>query len=101
LAAPRTQALRAGEEIMSRDCLIFVGSLNREAPYFQGARGVGLSVYSFDEETLETRKLAETNDVDNPTFLSVTPDGSRLYANSEVFTWREGTVSAPRGRSAI
>ena len=79
---------------MQNACLVFVGSLNREAPYFQGARGVGLSVYSFDEATLETRKLAETNDVDNPTFLSVTPDGSRIYANSEVFTWREGTVSA-------
>ncbi|ADV14362.1 lactonase family protein [Mesorhizobium sp. M7A.F.Ca.US.001.01.1.1] len=79
---------------MRENCLVFVGSLNREAPYFQGARGVGLSVYSFDETTLETRKLAETNDVDNPTFLSVTPDGSRIYANSEVFTWREGTVSA-------
>ena len=75
-------------------CLVFVGSLNREAPYFQGARGVGLGVYSFDERTLNVQKLAETNDVDNPTFLSVTPDGSRLYANSEVFTWREGTVSA-------
>ncbi|TPM29856.1 lactonase family protein [Mesorhizobium sp. B2-3-5] len=79
---------------MSKDCLVFVGSLNREAPYFQGARGVGLGVYSFDEQTLEIRKLAETNDVDNPTFLSVTSDGSRIYANSEVFTWREGTVSA-------
>jgi len=81
---------------MSKDCLVFVGSLNREAPYFQGARGVGLGVYSFDEATLEMRKLAETNDVDNPTFLSVTPDGSRIYANSEVFAWREGTVSAYR-----
>ncbi len=79
---------------MQNACLVFVGSLNREAPYFQGARGVGLGVYSFDEATLETQKLAETNDVDNPTFLSVTPDGSRIYANSEVFTWREGTVSA-------
>lgn len=79
---------------MSNTRLVFVGSLNREAPYFQGARGVGLSVYSFDEKTLETRKLADTNDVDNPTFLSVTPDGTRIYANSEVFTWREGTVSA-------
>ncbi|CAN7669706.1 lactonase family protein [Mesorhizobium sp. LjRoot246] len=79
---------------MRKECLVFVGSLNREAPYFQGARGVGLSVYSFNEETLETRKLTETDDVDNPTFLSVTPDGARIYANSEVFTWREGTVSA-------
>ena len=76
--------------------LVFVGSLNREAPYFQGARGVGLGVYAFDEETLETVKLAETDDIDNPTFLSVTPDGSRVYANSEVFAWREGTVSAYR-----
>ncbi|RWQ64754.1 lactonase family protein [Mesorhizobium sp.] len=81
---------------MQNACLVFVGSLNREAPYFQGARGVGLSVYSFDEETLETRKLAETGDVDNPTFLSVTPDGSYIYANSEVFAWREGVVSAYR-----
>ncbi|AZN98368.1 lactonase family protein [Mesorhizobium sp. M9A.F.Ca.ET.002.03.1.2] len=81
---------------MQNACLVFVGSLNREAPYFQGARGVGLGVYSFDEETLETRKLTETGDVDNPTFLSVTPDGSHIYANSEVFTWREGVVSAYR-----
>jgi 6-phosphogluconolactonase len=89
---------------MSDACLVFVGSLNREAPYFQGARGVGLGVYSFDEQTLEIRKLAETGDVDNPTFLSVTPDGSRIYANSEVFAWREGTVSAysfDRGSGAL
>lgn len=79
---------------MRNACLVFVGSLNREAPYFQGARGVGLGVYSVDETTLEVQKLAETNEVDNPTFLSVTPDGTHVYANSEVFTWREGTVSA-------
>lgn len=81
---------------MQNACLVFVGSLNRDAPYFQGARGVGLGVYSFDEGTLETKKLAETEDIDNPTFLSVTPDGSHVYANSEVFTWREGVVSAYR-----
>lgn len=81
---------------MQNACLVFVGSLNRDAPYFQGARGVGLGVYSFDEGTLETKKLAETEDIDNPTFLSVTSDGSHVYANSEVFTWREGVVSAYR-----
>lgn len=78
------------------DHLVFVGTLNREAPYFQGARGMGLAVYAFDDATLKTEKLAEASDVDNPTFLSVTPDGTRLYANSEVFAWREGTVSAYR-----
>lgn len=80
---------------MADDLLVFVGSLNREAPYFQGARGVGLSVYRFNETTLETAKLVETNDVDNPTFLSVTADGG-IFANSEVFEWREGVVSAYR-----
>lgn len=81
---------------MAADCLMFVGSLNREAPYFQGARGVGLSVYALDESTGETELLAETTAIDNPTFLSVTPDGTRVYANSEIFGWREGLVSAFR-----
>lgn len=81
---------------MAADCLMFVGSLNREAPYFQGARGIGLSVYALDETTGETELLAEDGGIDNPTFLSVTPDGSRLYAGSEIFGWREGLVSAWR-----
>ena len=81
---------------MAANCLVFVGSLNREAPYFQGARGVGLSVYSLDEETRETKERAETGAIDNPTFLSVSEDGSRVYANSEVFGWHEGLVSAFR-----
>lgn len=78
------------------ELLVFVGSLNREAPFFQGARGVGLTVYGFDEASLEATKLAETGGVDNPTFLSVTADGSGVFANSEVFAWREGVVSAYR-----
>src|SRR5262245_32685656 len=76
--------------------LVFVGTLNREAPYFQGARGIGLAVYAFDDATLSSAKLAEATDIDNPTFLSVTPNGTHIYANSEVFGWREGTVSAYR-----
>ena len=40
--------------------------------------------------------LAETDEVDNPTFLSVTRGRQRIYANSEVFAWREGTVTALR-----
>lgn len=79
---------------MVEPCLVFVGSLNREAPYFQGARGAGLTVYSFDEETLAVERLAEFTGIDNPTFLSVTPDGRRIYANSEIFGWAEGLVSA-------
>lgn len=74
--------------------LLFVGSLNREAPYFQGARGRGLVVYDFDEDSLTATELAGYPQVENPTFLSVTEDGSRVYTNSEVFGWAEGLVTA-------
>ncbi|MBN9022354.1 MAG: lactonase family protein [Rhizobiales bacterium] len=81
---------------MDADCLVFVGSLNREAPYFQGARGKGLTVYALDEATGETALLAEETGIDNPTFLSVSAEGARVYASSEIFGWREGIVSAWR-----
>jgi 6-phosphogluconolactonase len=82
--------------MMSSQFLCFVGSLNREAPYFQGARGNGLVVYSFDEDTLVIEKLAEAPDIENPTFLSVGAGGTHVYANSEIFGWKEGLVSAFR-----
>lgn len=79
---------------MGQQFYLAVGSLNREAPYFQGARGEGLTIYSFDEAKLEWSRLVATNSVDNPTFLAVNPATGVVYANSEVFGWHEGTVSA-------
>ncbi len=81
---------------MTADCLMFVGCLNREAPYFQGARGKGLAVFALDESTGDTELLAEETGIDNPTFLSVSADGAHFYAVSEIFGWREGIVSAWR-----
>jgi 6-phosphogluconolactonase len=75
---------------------VFVGCLNRTAPYFTLAKGVGLAVYAFDEDSLAFEKRAETGDVDNPTFLSVDPEKRCVYATSEVYEWKEGTVSAYR-----
>ncbi|MEO8240940.1 MAG: lactonase family protein [bacterium] len=79
---------------MPQDLLLFVGTLTRKAPYFQNARGNGLNVYDFDEISLNARPLARYPGIENPSFLSVTPDGSRIYANSEVYDWREGLVTA-------
>lgn len=79
---------------MAGSLLLFVGTINREAPYFQGAHGSGLVVYGFDEETLGIEKLADYGGIDNPSYLSVTPDGAFVYANSEVFGWAEGLVTA-------
>src|ERR1700712_2552168 len=85
-----------GEDRMSSQYLVFVGTLNREAPYFQGARGNGLVVYSFDEDTLAIEKLDEAPEIENPTFLSVDASGTYIYANSEIFGWKEGLVTAFR-----
>lgn len=79
---------------MGSKYLAFVGTLNREAPYFQGARGKGLVVYSVDEETLAVEELANAPEIENPTFLSVDSSGTHVYANSEIFGWKEGLVSA-------
>ena len=81
---------------MDSKYIAFVGTLNREAPYFQGARGRGLVVYSFDEGTLEIEELANAPEIDNPTFLSVDTAGTHVYANSEIFPWKEGLVTAYR-----
>jgi 6-phosphogluconolactonase len=75
---------------------LVVGSLNREMPYFQGARGTGLTVYAFHEATGDATPIAEARDIDNPTFLSVDATSGVIYANSEVAEWREGLVSAYR-----
>ncbi|WP_152047788.1 lactonase family protein [Aureimonas psammosilenae] len=80
---------------MVLDLYLAVGSVNREAPYFQSARGEGLTIFALDEESLTVTRVAGTSTIDNPTFLSVDAQGT-IYANSEVFGWHEGTVSAYR-----
>ena len=84
------------ESVVPGDVLMIVGSLNREAPYFQGARGVGLSVFRFDALKRTAELVCEDGGVDNPTFLTVDAARGFIYANTEVFGWHEGTVSAYR-----
>lgn len=75
---------------------LFIGSLNRESPYFQGARGKGIEVFSFEQDTGAFSLLSDTTDIDNPTYLAVSEENRTLYAVSEVYDWKEGTVSAYR-----
>ncbi|MET3857199.1 lactonase family protein [Rhizobium sp. OAE497] len=74
--------------------LLFIGTLNQPTSYFEGANGDGLSVHLFDDETLTAERLASAPQIVNPTFLSPTPDGSLVYANSEIEGWYEGLVTA-------
>jgi 6-phosphogluconolactonase len=81
---------------MSVATIMLVGGLNRGAPYFANVRGKGLHAYAFDEESGAATLLCQATGIDNPTYLSLSPDGRFVYANSEVFGWPEGAVSAYR-----
>jgi len=81
---------------MSERTFVVVGSVTRNTPYFQSARGSGITVCSFDGESGRLTRLSEKGGVDNPTYLSVHEGNRCVYANSEVFGWNEGTVSAYR-----
>ena len=73
---------------------LYVGCCNRPTPYFASANGRGIAAFVFDEASGAAEPLGVTEGIDNPTFLSVDGDGRALHANSEVFGWDEGTVSA-------
>ncbi len=81
---------------MGQRSFVFVGCLNREAPYFQGARGKGLAACAFDAEVGKATLVGEAEGIDNPTYLTVHPTNGCIYAISEVFGWNEGTVTAYR-----
>jgi 6-phosphogluconolactonase len=81
---------------MTGRTLVAVGSVTRDTPYFQGARGKGITTFAFDERSGELTRLSEKGGVDNPTYLTVHEGNRCVYANSEVFGWNEGTVSAYR-----
>ena len=81
---------------MGEESILFIGSLNREAPSFKRAKGKGIAAYRFDLDSGEATLAGETAGIDNPSYLTVHPSNGCLYATSEVFGWNEGTVTAYR-----
>ena len=81
---------------MGQRSFVFVGCLNREAPYFQGARGKGIAAYAFDGQSGAATPVGEVEGIDNPTYLIIHPSNGCVYATSEVLGWNEGTVTAYR-----
>ena len=74
--------------------LFFVGTCNRPLPYFATANGTGIAAFRLDVDTGVVEALGVTEGIDNPTFLSVAPDGKSLCATSEVLGWNEGLITA-------
>ena len=86
----KRQAARRG----SARTLVFIGSLTRNTPFFEPARGRGISVFVFDEATGALELLSETSGTDNPTYLAIDAKRALVYASSEVFEWHEGLVTS-------
>lgn len=73
---------------------LFVGSCNQPTSSFASSNGRGISTYIFDQDSGHLEPVAVADDVDNPTFLTISADGQTLYANSEMSAWANGIVSA-------
>jgi 6-phosphogluconolactonase len=73
---------------------LYVGCCTRPTPYYPTHHGKGIAAFTFDEETGATGLIGVVEGIDNPTFLSIDAKHQALHANSEVFGWNEGTVSA-------
>jgi 6-phosphogluconolactonase len=79
---------------MTDRTLLIVACLNREVPYFQGARGKGIAVLGFNEGTGELTKLSEETNADNPNYLAIHESNRCIYTVSEALGRNEGVVTA-------
>ena len=79
---------------MTDRTLLIVACLNREVPYFQSARGKGIAVLWFNEETGELTKLSEETNADNPNYLAIHESNRCIYAVSDALGRNEGVVTA-------
>src|ERR1700761_5190716 len=83
------------EEVMpEQHTYLYVGCCTRPTPYYPTNNGKGIAAYSFDEASGALTLVGITGGIANPTYLGIDAGHRALHANSEVFGWNEGTVSA-------
>ncbi len=74
--------------------LLYVGSVTSFLPYARQPKGKGISAFRVDLDSGKTEALGVTEDIVNPTFAAVAPDGLSLTAGSELAGAAEGQLSA-------
>lgn len=74
--------------------LLYVGTYTRPAPYLGTTNGQGIYVYSVDPASGGLSAVSEMQNIDSPSYLTISPDKRHLYAISEVWLWPEGTLTA-------
>lgn len=68
--------------------LLFVGSYTNEKP------DKGIFVFSFNEETGALKPLGHAENIVNPSYLCISPNGKYLYACSDTRMPKPGSISA-------
>ncbi len=70
-------------ETVSSKMWVYVGTYTRREPHVDG-KSAGIEVLRFDAETGSLERAHTVSGIENPTYLALHPDGTTLYAISEV-----------------
>jgi 6-phosphogluconolactonase len=80
----------------TRRAILYVGAFTGDPPHTYG-KAKGISVFAIDTETGTLSFMQTVEDVPNPSFLTLAPDGRHLYsvnANAEIDGHPGGALSA-------
>ena len=73
---------------------LIVGTYTRPAPHLEAARGHGLYVMRFDDQSGEANVLSTTRSIENPSYFCVSPDGTMVHTIWELIEWESGLVTS-------
>jgi len=82
------------EITMTQKMILYVGTYTRPTDFLQEPHGEGIYIFEFDPDIGNLTQIGEMQGIDNPSFLSIDHDNKYLYANSEVYQWHEGLITA-------
>ena len=77
-----------GQTKAHETCYLFIGT------YTHGKPGKGIYVYRFNTGDGSLKKVSNTENVTNPSYLTLSPNGRNLYACTETQLPNAGSVSA-------
>lgn len=75
------------------DRSLYVGTYTRSTPTGSG-KASGLYVFAYDDDSGELALTQEVPEIENPSYVCVSPDGRNLHSVWEVLEWSESLVSS-------
>lgn len=69
---------------MTSSIFLYVGTYTHHLPHLVSANGKGVYVYKLDLKSGELSYQSEVGGLENPSFVTVSPDGKTLFVTSEI-----------------